>query len=544
MQGKLVIRDEIVRSCVTAGRASYQQLESAEAFGHGLADAAGTNGPLSGTLRDAAGAWRIRRQKLLETLKKLVDSIEAIDKAFKDADEGLGNKLKDGAGQPSSNAQHEGRSDGASQHSGLNGGGHPAGGPKGGGGSFREADFAPLPSSSADGGNAGGEPSAGPPASGAGSDKPGSEIPPLKDGSGRMAPSSMAQISSDGMTSERRELIRDFAARWSALTGKPAEEVATLLAVGLGGGGLVAMGAAGAILASQQLGAGGLGRLGVSQNLPGDVGTPNGQKSAGDDQQSVAGEQPGVESLLKPDADSGSSDAHVSSQPNTNAPGDDTPTGGQADSKVSSSGEAQASDELKANDDTLGSGALGKSTDSVAAETSAGVAGDTDGISATDLAALKPADEPSTAEPLELPALAPSTDSGNGGGASAAGGSGLDLPPLQPLTDSASELGGSASSVETLPDLAPADPMGGTASVTETVKPLPDLSVIPAEPNDAANGRVMGGPMMGGMMSAGAGAGPNPAVSGTSVTSAANSREFARQAAKDVLGLREGAEER
>ena len=94
MSNTLVIRDEVVQSCINNGRASYQQLEASSGFADGLADAAGTNGPLAQTLRDADQAWTLRRIKLLEMLKSLVDSIEAVNQAFIDADADLADQIK------------------------------------------------------------------------------------------------------------------------------------------------------------------------------------------------------------------------------------------------------------------------------------------------------------------------------------------------------------------------------------------------------------------------------------------------------------------
>lgn len=98
MPETLAIRDEVVQSCIRDGRASQQHLESASSFAEGIADAAGTNGPLADTLRDAEHAWRIRREKLVETLTTIVDSVESINQAFEDADRDMSASLQGSTG--------------------------------------------------------------------------------------------------------------------------------------------------------------------------------------------------------------------------------------------------------------------------------------------------------------------------------------------------------------------------------------------------------------------------------------------------------------
>lgn len=498
MQGKLVVRDEIVQSCINAGRASQRQLEGASAFADGLAAAAGTNGPLAGTLREAEGAWRIRRDKLLGTLKKLVDSIEAIDKAFKETDDGF-KKLMPGCdpeGQPDQGGKGKENPGGGSQ-GGSTGGGGSAGGSGQPGGGAGGAGPAPLPSP---------EPT-----------RPSGGVPPLGDAPKQPEnPSQPHQPILNGMPPDREGLIRDFANRWSVLTGKPVEEITRVLTISLGVTGLLALGGTGVAVGLQQAGAGAAGTPGARHDGLQASGGPGGSTS----QQEKLADGPSAQDgdLTPPDG------SQPASAPNTSAD-PETPETSLSDlDKEPADQQPGSSQNLPANE--------------VSSEPELDV-------SSQDKAALSPVVPPEDGKPAKLASLG-SLDSGGGGAGSGSGGGGggLNLPPLEPVSQGSDGSSGSSTSVRSLPDLAPVGSAGTSGSADVPKPSLPDLSVEPSEPKDQSSGRAMAAPLMGGMMAAGAMGGAAATPSNPTGTTAGNDREFVRQTAKDVLGLHEGEEKR
>ena len=498
MSNTLVIRDEVVQSCINNGRASYQQLEASSGFADGLADAAGTNGPLAQTLRDADQAWTLRRIKLLEMLKSLVDSIEAVNQAFIDADADLADQIKPDAPTPAPTPTPTPVGDATT----------PSSGPT-----------QPIPQPLPHPDSATGSSFPGPAVVGDASPaapvaaQPAEEAAPMEPGG--LPGWSVPPATTTAIPPKFEILIRDFASRWSALTGQSVDAVVALVVAGLGAGGVITVAAIATILAALQPNggrhqggapfAGGPSSGGsIGKPPPGVDGSP-----AGSGQGQPSGES--GESTGDAEAISGV-DGEAAVEPTDGTDGDPQPLEDSADAADA----AEAADHV--------------------AETP--IVGDT-AVSPTDLEALTP-EAGGTATP-ELADLAPLPPLGEGGGGGSAGGAGspVELPPLEPRANPASDAMAASGAPDALPALTKPTGFEVPAQMSDGA-PLPDLTAVPAEEHE----RMAAAPMMGGLGAmAGAASGAHPAAS-PSTSSVGAERSGARQAARDVLNSHEGEEGR
>lgn len=525
MSAKLVIRDDVVQSCIASGRASYQQLEGASGFAEGLADAAGTNGPFAQTLRDAEQAWRIRREKLLESLKNVIDSIEAINQAFEDADNEAKKSFEDSTGtadelpdptpptdkpQP---AQSDTTTSGGTATTTTSSGTATTTAPTSAGVTPLPAPFTPSAES----------PVAPAPAA------PGSAEQTLFPDD---LPQTFPQPIPAELPPKLLALVTEFVARWSQLTGLPVEQVAALVLAGAGGGLLAILAASGLIPAPQPGGAGALPGVGPKRGATPAESDPAASGGEGRTDDVTPGGSNGGDGGADPTADEAGSGA--SSQVGSDGPSGEPVTDADLPPLTSvPDGELMTAFESTSPEDHAAGGG--------GAETGTSSPGDP--VSPDVVDSLTPGpDQASGSTPVDLPPLSPQTDLGGGAGGSG-GGAGIDLPPLEAAADaSTAATSGAGSGAAALPDLT-VEPSAAVIVAPGEDAAMPDLGVHPAETGSAPRPSPAMGGMMGGMMGGGA-AGGSPVSAGGGTSGPGADRAGTRQAVKDVLGAREGDEAR
>lgn len=484
---ELVIVDEVVQSCLTAGRRSLSMLQSSDSFAESMADAAGCNGPLRNTLKDAEDKWQLRREKMIATLQELIQLIDDLNQAYEDMESGMAESLSGGASgdEPATSA------DGGA-------GCAPGGGAAGG---QSAPDQPPSAVAVAPGGPPAAEPALAAPSSLPASSTTDPSEPPVT-----VVDPVVPRPPSAPVTTPL-QLVHDFAQRWADLTGRPVAEVLTLLTAGMGITALLALAGGVGVLANGGKVTSGPG--GTSSALPG--ATPTTGPTA--DQQPVPDpDQRSSTPAEQPAADDPS--AEVIDQVQVGDPDlivDEDAWSWQDDSSLP--------------DDAL----VGPSLEQPA-----------ESVPASDTASEPPADlRPDPAMPVDdrpahLPDLTAlpgdSVDAGSSGGAVAA--QAAPLPSLSPL-DSGPSPDGSRVAAE-LPDLA-ADPSSPSVAAPGAVAPaeLPDLT------DDSPADRNGGRPMMPMAMGAGGGVAStsgNGDSARVSSAAAAQDRAVSRRDARLVLG--------
>lgn len=229
MSERLVIRADVVESCLKDGQRSVSMLESSSLLAESMAQSAGPNGPLRETLQNAEGAWRIRREKMIEVLQNLVSNIRDVNAGFEESDISMAETLAGGeATAPSATGGTSPSEPGVSTGDG--------------------APTSDLPPLSEPGTSSGQTPGAPVPAMPERlPESPRDDLGPLPEGA---LPSPHADIPPFARIPELadpQELINALVSRWSQLTGRPVEEILALVTAGIGVAGLIDLITRGAI---------------------------------------------------------------------------------------------------------------------------------------------------------------------------------------------------------------------------------------------------------------------------------------------------------
>lgn len=102
MAHRLVIRDGDLRRGHSSLRAAIGEFEAAQDTSNDAATAVGNHGGLAGALRDSASNWSVRRERVLEGLTWLADTLKNTIDAFENVDTEIARNLVDDSTEHSS----------------------------------------------------------------------------------------------------------------------------------------------------------------------------------------------------------------------------------------------------------------------------------------------------------------------------------------------------------------------------------------------------------------------------------------------------------
>lgn len=499
MADALVIKGDVVQSFINDCNRGISMLSSSKTFTERMAEAAGPNGGLKQALSNVEDSWSIRREKLLDSFEKLMETISGLRAKYEDLDDEMAKLLdrRDEGGSTDPGSTNPGTAEPSAPLTPNPEGGQALPATPGGGGG---AAVPPL------GGSGGGAGGAAPQTGGMTPPTP-VDFPPLRpDASDLQPPASLDDASSP------LDSILAFAGRWAQLTGRSQEEVIALLVAGMGATGLIPA----AILAQLAR------RPGTT--IPGEI--------------LEDGPQPGQSGELLP-GQGGDDPGHTSDPADDAAPECAVDA---ADQNLLTDAEATDTDAVPVEDSDEPGGGPDQSTSPSDGGDPAGPEEPAAEAVLPEAAADLQPDAPAAElpEPLDLPDLEPTSDQGGGsGGGASAGGGGVDLPPLADATDAATGGGGASAPID-LPDLTVAEP-SAPAGAAGASADLPDLTVA-APAAESVGAAAIAAPMMrgvGGLGAVGGGASVGVPVPATTPQGGGVAREAQDDAAREVMEANE-----